>query len=109
MHGYSDGTFRPEEEITRQAMAVMMARAIAFAGGKTVSRPATPLEGYSDSGDISSWAKDGLTAAMAAGLLEGMGDGRLAPDAPATRAQGAVMLKRLLQYVGFIDAPESTE
>lgn len=40
---------------------------------------------------------------MKASIMDGMTDMVFAPDQQATRAQAAVMLKRLLQYVNFIN------
>jgi hypothetical protein len=58
---------------------------------------------FTDQASISSWAKASVAQSANAGIIEGMGDGTFAPSEFATRAQAAVMLKRFLHYVRFID------
>lgn len=49
------------------------------------------LTSYSDVDNISSWAKDGITWAVANGLMSGS-EGNLLPKGNITRAEVAVML-----------------
>lgn len=104
INGYEDGTFRPGAAITREEMAVMLHRALTFAGGSAGEHGDVSLsQGYADAGEVSAWAEKGLASILKAGIMQGMGNGRLEPGASATRAQSAVMMKRLLQSLGFID------
>lgn len=98
--GYEDGTFRPDAPITRQELAVMVAGALAYAGanGKGAQAPA-----FADDASIAGWAKSAVTAIAAAGIADGRDNGRFDPAANATRAEAAVMLKRLLQKASFIN------
>lgn len=99
--GYDDGTFRPNARITREQMAVMMARALK-AAGKTVAadRVEGLLKAFSDRARISGWAREGVAAAADAGIVKGRGGGAFAPADDATRAEAAAMLKRYLGSVG---------
>ncbi|TVY07105.1 S-layer homology domain-containing protein [Paenibacillus cremeus] len=100
--GFENNTFRPNDTITREQIAVMIARAAEFAGKK-------PKEGkdsadkFKDSTTVSSWAKASVSAAVDAKIVNGTTDNTFAPAANATRAEATVMLKRLLQYVQFIN------
>ena len=96
--GMGDGKFDPEANITREQMAVMMAKAIAVAKGtKGVSSEmiSKTLDVYTDRNDISSWAQETMAAAIKEGLINGISDVTLLPKAFATREQAAVIIKRL--------------
>ncbi|MDI4643719.1 immunoglobulin-like domain-containing protein [Cohnella hashimotonis] len=88
--GYENGTFRPNEAITREQMAVMMARALklrpAAAGGKGTV--------FADRADISAWAKASVLAAAENGLFVGDQAGAFRPHAYATRAETVEALRR---------------
>ncbi|MDQ8737268.1 pectinesterase family protein [Paenibacillus sp. LHD-38] len=102
MKGSGNGTFRPEDRISREEMVVMIARAAAFAGQENGT--ASPVsQSFSDYGDISDWAKDSVDWAAQAGLVNGLGDGNFAPGYETTRAQAVVIIKRMLQGLGFIN------
>ncbi|MGO4695681.1 S-layer homology domain-containing protein [Paenibacillus sp. 2TAB26] len=95
--GASAESFEPEKEITREEMAVMLVRAKAYALGV---KPETLKEGklpsYSDDGSISGWARSSLSVAVQAKLMKGRSASLLAPKGHTTRAESAVVLKRLL-------------
>ncbi|MDR7551281.1 MAG: S-layer homology domain-containing protein, partial [Armatimonadota bacterium] len=99
--GMGDGTFRPNDRITREQMAVMVARALRSAGKSTAAdRVDRILAGFSDKSRISGWARDGVAAAADAGIVKGRDGGAFAPADNATRAEAAAMLKRYLGSVG---------
>lgn len=100
--GYADGTFRPDHPITREQMAAMLARAAQFAG-ELPAAGAEVLERFPDASNLARWADEPMRGLLAAGLIQGTDETTLAPKASATRAQSAVMLKRLLAYLNFID------
>ncbi|MEI7026455.1 S-layer homology domain-containing protein [Paenibacillus sp. y28] len=99
--GFEDGTFRPDENITREQLAAMVTRAIHFAGISTSvsgARQTEILANYKDSKDII-WAHKEIATAIDAGLMNGMTDNTIGSAQTATRAQSAVMLKRLLAII----------
>ncbi|MDF2926812.1 MAG: 5-nucleotidase [Paenibacillaceae bacterium] len=100
MEGFEDGTFRPESQITRAEMAVMVSRALGVAGK---SAGAGSTGAFADEGQIPSWAAGAVAKSTAAGIIQGTSGNRFAPSQPATRAEAAVMLKRLLQFADFIN------
>ncbi|MCR8633428.1 S-layer homology domain-containing protein [Paenibacillus radicis (ex Xue et al. 2023)] len=100
--GYEDSTFRPNANITREQMAVMITRAIALTGKKLDADPArTPS--FVDASSISGWAKDAVARSVSMGIMNGVTDSTFAPNDNATRAQAAVMLKRSLQLLQFMN------
>ena len=164
--GYEDRTFRPDQVITRQEMAVMIMRAARWAraagasasagalqaagssapgapgaaasaagaagpagatgaagavgAGGTAAAALSPaavlsagqaaalLEQFADSREISPWAREAVAAAVEAGLIQGRSVAapggsmrQFVPGGTATRAEAAVILKRLLQYASL--------
>ncbi|SEG43444.1 S-layer homology domain-containing protein [Paenibacillus sp. UNC499MF] len=102
--GFETGEFRPGEVLTREQMSVMLMRAAKLAGVRTEENSAAGvLEVFADRGDISGWAEGAVSQAVEAGLLYGRGDGLFVPGGKTTRAEGAAVLKRLLQTAGFVN------
>ncbi len=95
VNGYSDGTFRPGNLITREQMAAFLYRYASYKG-RDVSRRAD-LDDFADAGQIASYAVEPLRWANAAGLINGVTASTLAPGGNATRAQVAVILSRFAQ------------
>ncbi|MDB5052231.1 MAG: hypothetical protein JWM44_281, partial [Bacilli bacterium] len=110
--GMAPDRFAPNERITREQMAVMVSRAITLAGqqaeaaasqGKPAGQADQLLAKFADQTSISTWAQAAVAQTAGAGIIMGMDNGIFAPSEYATRAQAAVMLRRFLQYVRFID------
>jgi hypothetical protein len=91
--GMSAYTFSPEIAVTREQIAVMLYRYAGDSLELDVSASGD-LTAFKDAKNISSWAEDSVSWAVDKGILSGMGDGTLAPNATATRAEVAAMLQR---------------
>lgn len=89
--GYSKGQFGPDDNITREQLAVMLWR---YAGS-----PATANNelNFADAGETSSWALEAMCWAAENGIINGKGNGILDPGGKATRAQAAQILKNFLE------------
>ena len=89
--GISDGT-NADALITREQMVTMLYRYAGspVAGGMAISE-------FTDGASVSDYATDAVTCALSEGILTGMGDGILAPQGTATRAQAAAMLMRFVE------------
>lgn len=87
--GYDDGTFRPDENITREQLAVMTARALG------AGAPGSALT-FADADQVSPWAVDGVSRAVAVGIVTGYEDNTFRPQGKATRAEAATMISRLV-------------
>lgn len=81
-----------DQPLTREQLATMLYR---YAGSPAVTGGA---DAFPDAGDVSSFAADAMAWAVENGLLSGMGDGTLAPQGQATRAQVAAILQRFVVY-----------
>ena len=89
--GYGGGKFGPNDDITREQLAVMLWR---YAG-----RPAATSSSlnFTDADEISSWALDAMRWATGNGIISGKGNGILDPAGKATRAQAAQMLMKFME------------
>ncbi len=94
VNGISDNLFAPNDDITREQMAVMLYRYSQF-NGQDVSMKSDLAE-YVDTSEISGWAMDAMKWANAKGLITGRGASILAPGDIATRAEIATVIKRYL-------------
>ncbi|WP_165842310.1 S-layer homology domain-containing protein [Paenibacillus xerothermodurans] len=103
IEGFEDGTFRPDDSVTREQLAVLISRALKAAGGDTPTTAAGALERFADRDTISPWAENSVQQTVQIGLFNGQSDNSFAPQGDTTRAQGAVTLKRLLQYLKFMN------
>lgn len=85
--GYPDGTFRPENTITRAEFTTLVVRFMGLAG-----------EGVSAFPDIAEthWASSYTATAERQGLLSGYPDGTVHPEAAVTRAEAVVILNNML-------------
>ncbi len=97
VNGYGDGTFGPEDNITREQMAAMLYRYAQFKG-YNVSKSAD-LSGYTDASAVSSWALDAMKWANGEGLIQGRTTKTLVPQGTTTRAEAATILMRFCENV----------
>jgi len=105
VEGHPDGTFKPDQSITRQEMAAMMIRAAGVADVR-ITIPQTSvayLSRFKDAGTIAPWAREDMARAVEAGVINGMTADTISPRSDATRAQAVVMIKRLLGYISFMN------
>ena len=93
--GFGDGTFRPNEAVTRAQAAVMLYGYAAFTGADVTAR--ADLSAYSDAGQIPAWAMDAMQWANARQLIVGRDSSHLVPNGGATRAEMAAILSA---YIG---------
>ena len=95
MSGDADGSFRPNAPISREEMAKVIVNAyLAKSGAADVT--AAEIS-FTDSGEIAPWAQEYIGKAATLGLINGMGDGSYAPKGNMTRAQGSVVIYRLIK------------
>lgn len=101
--GYTDNTFKPNANISRQDMAVMISNALAAAGkAEKVTAVDSKLAKFADSAQIASYAKESVAKAVQAGIITGRSADSFAPKANATRAEGATMIRHMLVRAGLM-------
>lgn len=79
--GYEDGTFKPEQNVTREEMVTMLFRCWQ-SEGNTWKTDVAALNAYKDSAKVSSWALPAMRWAAANGVVNGVGDSMLEPAGP---------------------------
>ncbi|WP_083553268.1 S-layer homology domain-containing protein [Urinicoccus massiliensis] len=94
MYGYTDGTFRPDANITRSEAAAMIARL----KGYDLSDKTAPK--FSDT--KVGWFKAAINAVFKNGLMKGYQDGSFRPNEKITRAEFAQMIKNIDQANGAV-------
>ncbi|WP_174887690.1 carbohydrate-binding domain-containing protein [Cohnella herbarum] len=92
--GRSGERFGPNEAITREEMAVMIARAYEHKSGK---EPPAGEPNFADNALISSWAKAAVGAVQALGIMKGSGDKRFDPKGTVTPAASEVIIRQLMR------------
>jgi hypothetical protein len=91
--GFPDGTFRPENSVTRDQMTSFIARMLQVAG---VDLPEDAEDAFDD--DDGGAHEAATNALAAAGIVEGRADGTFDPRGEVTRGQMASFLIRGLEY-----------
>lgn len=91
--GYGDGTFRPDEPVTREQTAVILCRYAALRGADTSA--AGDLAAWSDGSSVSSWAQQAMLWAMQSGTIAAHDDGTIGAHETATCGALTEMLMNL--------------
>lgn len=92
--GYPDGTFKPDRNISRQDMAVMMLAYAKYKGMDTET--SASIDNYHDKGKVSRYALPSIKWAVGKKYMNGVGDGVLSPLGTTTRAQLATVMKAMM-------------
>ena len=91
--GRGDNTFDGGNIVTREQLALFLYRYSQYTGSELANGVLDP---YADVDSVHDWALEGMSHAVGAGLITGTDEGNLDPAGPATRAQLAVILQRLM-------------
>lgn len=94
--GMDDGTFRPDELITREQAAALLYRTADFLGNKTMADPSYD-DVYSDEYTISDWAKSSVAVITAMGIMQGVSESEFAPKETYTVEQAIATMLRLYE------------
>ena len=93
--GYADGSFHPDQTVTR-IQAVAMLYRYAKAQGMDTTRGGMAVREFDDFAAVPAYALEAAGWAVNAGILRGAGN-RLMPNDPCTRAQIVTFLYRAMQ------------
>ena len=104
--GMGDGTFRPNDKITREQAMKIVADAMKLTALKnelnSIQTSEEALQPFKDRSSAASWARSGIADSVRAGVVTGRNATTLAPKAYITRAETAAIVQRLLQKSGLI-------
>ena len=94
INGKDDGSFAPEETVTRAQMAKMIT--IALHGGKEPVLGTKTIPTYTDIGNH--WAESYIEYCSSQKIISGQGDGTFNPDGSVTGSQAAKMVLTAMGY-----------
>lgn len=89
LKGYTDGTFKPSQVISRAEFVMILDRAFGFTGNAATGS-------YADM-TSDDWYYDVMVRANGSGIIEGTDREHLSPQQPITRQDAAVMVDRAFQ------------
>ena len=123
MNGLGEGTFGPNQNLTREQAATILLNVVDALDEFAIltKEPRAKLDAaiprfqtgvtlnYSDSGNISAWAKDGVSKIVGVGIMSGVGNNLFAPKDSVTKEQSIIMALRLFQVLrnGAVYTPQS--
>ncbi|WP_162463410.1 ice-binding family protein [Paenibacillus psychroresistens] len=88
--GYPDGTFKPKQEMSRQEVAVTIAKLLAL-------KPSTSADLIKDLSSIPAWSKGDIGAVMDQAIMTGYPDGTFHPLQATSRAEVIIILDKALK------------
>ncbi len=94
--GMTATAFAPNAPVTREQMVTFLAR---YAQLQDVDTASSAELDFTDAGSVSDYAQEAMAWAVETGLVQGMGNGKLDPKGPATRAQMATVLMRFCESI----------
>ncbi len=98
INGYDDGTFRPDNNVTREEFVKIIVTAFGITGGSAEFKDVA----------ANRWSHGFIAAAAGAGIVNGTTDGSFMPEAPITRQDAAVIIHRTLYSMGKAPAAAET-
>ncbi|WP_028531561.1 S-layer homology domain-containing protein [Paenibacillus sp. UNC217MF] len=96
--GYDDGTFKPNEPVTREQMVVMMMNALQILGQVQGGNAQASGKVFADQNAISSWAQSSVNKAKEMKIISGTGQNLFMPKQSSNRADTAVLIWKMHQH-----------
>ena len=96
IQGYTNGSFKPDEYITREQMATILQRALTY---KNVEDTNVQGLAFLDMVDISPWAEKAIQFSVSLGIINGHTDLTFKPKNDAIRAHAAKVIFKMLDVV----------
>ena len=93
IYGMDDGTFAPDDNITREQAAAILYRTAGFLGNKTIVEPNGTT--FDDVKLISDWARESVSIMNSMKIMEGVSDTEFAPKGNYTVEQAIATMVRL--------------
>ena len=104
--GWGDGTFHPDDPVTRQEFFTMIAR---YLGTLEIQGEPDGELPYTDASDVADYALEHVQSLQALGMLRGDDKGMLRPSAPLTRAEGGELVSRLARLLETYDPADPAD
>ena len=97
--GFPDGTFGPNQEMTRQQLFKIIANLLAALEWEKPSVDQALAGAFADADSISGWAKESAALMYELGIIKGDNKGNMNPAGSTTREEGIVMFLRAYNYI----------
>ncbi|WFD11114.1 S-layer homology domain-containing protein [Tepidibacter hydrothermalis] len=95
--GYEDNTIRPNNKITRQEVAVIMAKVL----NKQSGNKEYVSDRFKDSDKIADWSKKSIGALVDSKKMSGYPDGTFGPEKYITRAEAVTVIYKKFKGSGY--------
>jgi len=96
VNGYPDGTFRPNETITREQFAKVLKYYAEYRG--IFKKPTLDvIDTFKDGAKVGKWARDSVAFAVEHGIIKGRTVDTIVPQGTATRAECCTMIRRFIE------------
>lgn len=93
--GYENGTFKPNQKVTRQEFAIMICRMLdAF----NIELPKDNEVDLSKFGSLENWSKDAVIRVLQEGLLKIEPNGEFGPKSLVSRKELALILDKIVEF-----------
>ncbi len=89
--GFPDGSFKPDEAVTRAQMAALITRMFNLGSSSVTAEPFSDVT-------VSYWAASDIVSAKNRGIINGFPDGTFQPEAEVTYEQAVKMIVCALNY-----------
>lgn len=96
--GYPDSTMKPNNPITRQEAAIVIAKV------KSLTQSQEVANQLNDGGNMASWSKGYIGAVVNAGYMKGYPDGSFKPEAQIKRGEAIVALNNAISTIVYDQA-----
>ncbi|WP_442602529.1 S-layer homology domain-containing protein [Paenibacillus sp. KN14-4R] len=99
INGLNADQFAPNDSITREQLAVMLSKVIEKHSSGKNKFDIDLLISFSDKDQLSDWAISAMKLLVNEKIMQGNEDKKLAPKDHVTRAEVAVLLKKMIEYL----------
>lgn len=96
--GYEDGTFKPDNDVTRAEFCAMLMRTMGYGDIGSTSSEGLPFSDVSDTNSDISWAIKNIDTAYKMGIVNGYEDGTFRPSANVAYEEAVKMVVCALGY-----------
>ncbi len=96
--GYDDGTFKPDNDVTRAEFCAMLMRSMGYGNIGATSSAGLPFSDVSDTNSDISWAIKNIDTAYKMGIVNGYEDGTFRPSANVAYEEAVKMVVCALGY-----------
>lgn len=103
INGYPDGTFKPNDNVTRAEFTAMLMRTLKLGSIGSTSAAELPFSDVDDNNSDINWAIPNINTAYARGVINGYEDGTFRPSANVAYEEAVKMIVCTLGYGANVD------